>query len=116
MILLWCLLGISLAFGIARYNQSNKLFWILFTSFVLGIAGASVYHKITDNQSEAESAQVCPTQEYFGSNQNCVTLESDDKVCALLPPLVSQDYTPEQSRRIVDDESIGVDTPPPQLH
>lgn len=42
MILLWFLLGIALIFGIAKYNESNKLFWTLLLSFIIGIAGAKV--------------------------------------------------------------------------
>lgn len=64
MILLWFVLGILLAFGIARYNESNKLFWQLAISFVLGYA-ATVMVTRTINGSEQSSenlVQVCPTQ------------------------------------------------------
>lgn len=115
MILLWCLLGISLAFGIARYNQSNKLFWILFTSFVIGIAGASVYNKLTNDQSETESVQVCPTQACSGS-VNIVTTEPENEECAFLSPLVSKDNTPGDNRHdfIVEGPNLKKITPPPQ--
>lgn len=64
MILLWFILGILLAFGIARYNESNKLFWQLAISFILGYA-ATVMVTRTINGSERSSenlVQVCPTQ------------------------------------------------------
>ena len=51
MILIYFVLGFLLALGIARYNQSNKLFWTLFMSFVLGIAGGSIYQKLTTSMS-----------------------------------------------------------------
>lgn len=116
MILFWCLLGIALAIGIARYNQSNKLFWILFTSFVIGIAGASVYNKIVTPNNQTESTQVYPTQEYSGSN-SLVTIEPEYNMCAITPNLVSQDYTPEHNglNLIVEDVHLAVQTPPPQV-
>lgn len=69
MILLMILLGIVLAFSIARYNQSNKLFWILFTSFVIGIAGGSVLTKVTKSHSHSKEYvdQLHPTQVLYNT-------------------------------------------------
>lgn len=58
------ILGILMIFGIARYNESNKLFWILFTAYILGFAGTKV---IVDTfgkkgQSEKTLDQAYPTQ------------------------------------------------------
>lgn len=65
MILLLLILGVALIYGIARYNESNKLFWILFTCFVLGIAGGSVYQKIRLKQDKKNTTMVVnPTQGY----------------------------------------------------
>lgn len=50
--------GILVALGIARYNKSSKLFWMLFTSFVLGIAGGSLYQKVTDSDKEEEKTVI----------------------------------------------------------
>ena len=64
MILLWFLSGMLLAFGIARYNKSSKLFWQLALSFTLGYA-ATVMVTRTINSKERSSedlVQVCPTQ------------------------------------------------------
>ena len=94
MTLFWCLGGIATAFCIGRYNQSNKLFWILFTSFILGIAGAAVYNKCTVSQNETRSAQVLPTQD-SASTRVFVTLEEEDASCTPMPALVSQELTPE---------------------
>jgi len=57
-------IGCGLAWAIARYNQSNKLFWILFTSFVFGIAGGSMYAKCNKNYDNKEKVvKVIPTHE-----------------------------------------------------
>lgn len=64
MILLWFFFGILLAFGIARYNESNKLFWQLAVSFIIGYA-TTVMVTRTINGSERSSenlVQVYPTQ------------------------------------------------------
>ena len=45
--LLIFLLGIIVIIGIARYNESNKLFWTLLISFLSGMAVASVYNTVT---------------------------------------------------------------------
>lgn len=60
---LWFLLGIAIIFGISRYNESNKLFWTLFISFVgmftVGKVAAAI---IGDNNkgNKVHSTQVCP--------------------------------------------------------
>lgn len=61
--------GFILAWLIARWNESNKLFWILFTSFVVGIAGGSVYAKIAKPSDDDEScAIVTPTSEFVSAD------------------------------------------------
>lgn len=65
MILLWFILGVALIFGIARYNESNKLFWTLLISFVMGFAGAKMINDVhfsNDEQSNDCLTQVCSTQ------------------------------------------------------
>lgn len=95
MILLWCLCGTLAAFCIGRYNQSNKLFWALFTSFVLGIAGVSVYNKYTENQSEVQSTtQVYPTQESSVNGSN-VAPYTEPAMCASMPAPAGKVSTPE---------------------
>lgn len=56
--------AILLALGIARYNESNKLFWTLLTCFILGIACTKVvYDTFSDEeQSEQSLDQAYPTQ------------------------------------------------------
>lgn len=64
MILLWFLLGIALIFGIARYNESNKLFWTLLFAYVMGFAGTKmVLQTVNGNeQGNGNLTQVCSTQ------------------------------------------------------
>lgn len=51
-------MGCVLAGTIARINQSNKLFWILFTSFVVGIAGGSLYAKYNNVDNKKKEVVV----------------------------------------------------------
>ena len=64
MILLWFALGIALAFGIARYNQSNKLFWTLLLSFTLGFATTKMLLDVSSSKKVDNDnlTQVCSTQ------------------------------------------------------
>lgn len=61
MILAWVFVGLMIAGVIARINQSNKLFWILFTSFMVGIAGSSIYNKCRATQCKETSSSYCHT-------------------------------------------------------
>ena len=55
-------LGVALCWGIARYNESNKLFWTLFTAWTLGYAVTTMVVRSTE-QSESNGVQVSPTQD-----------------------------------------------------
>lgn len=64
MTVLWFILGIALIFGMARYNESNKLFWTLLFSFIMGFAGAKMVidsHR-GNEQNNGSLVQVYPTQ------------------------------------------------------
>ena len=58
------LLGLFIILGIARYNESNKLFWTLSIAYILGFACTKmVYDSFsTDEQSEKSLNQAYPTQ------------------------------------------------------
>lgn len=120
MTLLWCILGIMIALGIARYHQSNRLFWILAISFLIGIAGASIYNKMSygGNQSKEQLTQVCPTQgtDILVSIADRIKPTSVTAQC-LEPAHVSQDYTPDFSEpsSTLSKCVIPIYTPPPQL-
>lgn len=97
MILLWFLTGLALALLIARLNESNKLFWIAFTSFAFGIAVESIVHKM--DQSKDDLAQVCPMQAVVDTSNNAVCLLADDvdTTRCLVPNPAGQDTTPGTS-------------------
>lgn len=82
MILIYFVLGFLLALGIARYNQSNKLFWTLFMSFVLGIAGGSIYQKLTTSEDEKEETVVTCGQETLNistvSSMYCLLADAEE--------------------------------------
>lgn len=108
MILLWFCLGILLAFGIARYNESNKLFWTLALSFILGFAGmVAIQRTVTpkEEQSEQNLTQLCPTQAPVVTQSNLLYLLADDNNTATVQldadVPVSQDYTAADSEEIV---------------
>lgn len=63
MILLWLVIGLVFAIIIARLNESNKLFWIMFISFMTGVAGGYIYKQMSSAQSKSNLVQVNPTQE-----------------------------------------------------
>lgn len=63
MILLWFIIGIVLIFAIARYNESNKLFWTLLLAFLFGFAGTKmVIQTNAEKQSKGNLEQMHPTQ------------------------------------------------------
>lgn len=122
MILLWFVLGIILIFGIARYNESNKLFWTLLLSYVMGFAGAKMVldahcsnEKGNDNLTQVYSTQMSATSlsilTYYitsdtSKNSNVVTAQ----------PSVSQGYTPVPCEKdITLSEVFGRTRDQPQL-
>lgn len=62
MILIWFIVGIILAIVIARLNYSNKLFWIAFTSFAIGIAGGCIYNSMQNPKEDEDTVKVESTQ------------------------------------------------------
>lgn len=74
MFILWFILGMILILCIARYNQSNKLFWTLFASFVGAFALTSVVLAANKpnkkNVNQVYSTQLCMDT----SNASCTLL------------------------------------------
>jgi len=62
MALLWFLLGIVIIFGIAKYNESNKLFWVLLVSFIGSFTIANVVISTTSENKDQTTKVYCPTQ------------------------------------------------------
>lgn len=68
MALFWFICGILLICAIARYNESDKLFWTLLVSFVGAFAAASVIIAIcNDDHKENVVTNVSPTQLYVST-------------------------------------------------
>ena len=93
------ILGILIILGIARYNQSNKLFWTLFVAYTLGFAGTKlVYDNFHEKkQSQQSLNQAYPTQALmavdnafacFIDNTSYTTTETTSKP-------VGQAFTPD---------------------
>lgn len=80
MILLWVFVGLLIALALARINQSNKLFWILFTSFMVGIASSSVYNKYRKAQCKTESSSYYHTPLTHASKSHYYIMKFDDNV------------------------------------
>lgn len=56
-------LGLVLITLLARYNESNKLFWVLFTGLMLGITAHVIVNDMsTGKESNATVMSVEPTQ------------------------------------------------------
>lgn len=101
MTLLWTLAGIALALGIARYNESNKLFWQLMLAFAVGFTATTICSHTFGNNKEGKTnlTQVCPTQAPMVTSNTTMYSITDvpptatyTKVTASVP--VSQDNTP----------------------
>lgn len=57
-------LGIILICGIARYNESNKLFWTLLTAYVLSFTVGTIAYNAFRGEKESQTMlnKACPTQ------------------------------------------------------
>lgn len=79
MTLLAFIIGIVLITLIARYNESNKLFWSLLVCYVLGFTGVKLYiDNFTNNESKVKLEQVQPTQGLIASSGSLVYLLADE--------------------------------------
>ena len=114
MILLWLLLGIALILGIARYNESNKLFWMLLFAYVMGFAGTKMVLQTSNGNEQGNgnlTTQVYSTQAPTVSLSTLVyyitsNTEATNVVTAQTP--VSQGYTPALSEtKITLSEVFG---------
>lgn len=121
MILLWFFVGILIIFAIARYNESNKLFWTLLLSYVMGFAGTKMVHDTFygGKQSNDNHVKVCSTQmmsaafdtaTYFITNNKA----DDDNVVTALTP-VSQGMPATHEISAILSEVFGRTRDQPQL-
>lgn len=80
MILLWFILGIALIFGIARYNESNKLFWTLMIAYAMGFMGTKMVLETvsSEKQSNVNSTQIYSMQAPAASFGTLTCLVTDE--------------------------------------
>ena len=75
------LLGIVLITLLARYNESNKLFWTLLTCFTLGFVGTKlIYDSFGKKESKTTMMQVQPTQALAVTSGSLMYLLTDDSL------------------------------------
>lgn len=90
--LLVFVLGIIVIIGIARYNESNKLFWTLLISFLSGMAVASVYNTVTAPEKNGKNVTLTkstPTCQ-ISSDIYCLMKDEDQSTNSLNAKLVSK--------------------------
>lgn len=121
MALLWFILGIVLILLISRYNESNKLFWILFASFVGAFTVASIVKQatISDKQSKADLAQMCPMQMPTSVLSILPVTDTSGEVTEVAPAtvLAGQDYTfaPRKISFTKSEDGVVIFDKPPQI-
>ena len=129
MTVLWFILGIALIFGIARYNESNKLFWTLLFAFVMGFAGTKMLLEARqcNEQSSGNLAQVYSTHVpaiinasvyYTASNlsQAGTVVTAQQHVSQSLTPALSETNTTQSEVfERTRDQPLFTLTKPPEL-
>ena len=121
-------LGVLVIAAIARYNESNKLFWTLFTTFTLGYAGTTMLIKSASKQSESECTQVVPTQVAIpnypttlymlvGDSIDAPKKETSKPVSQVIPVTTAEGFTTVNVTRSSRDQPIIHVLPnPPTLY
>lgn len=73
------ILGVLIILSIARYNQSNKLFWTLLVAYILGFTGTKlVYDNFHEKkQSQQSLNQAYPTQGLLTMNNAFVRIDEN---------------------------------------
>lgn len=111
MILFWFILGIALIFGIARYNESNKLFWTLAFAFVMGFAGTKMVLQTIDGNEQSNSCNVtCVYSTQLPSTVSMVAILDElfeEPVDVTDPNAVSRIYTQETLTNVTLSKVIG---------
>ena len=122
MILLYFVAAILIAVALARYNESNRLFWVLFVSFMLGLGAGSLFlRNIGHKESKVVTTQVCPTQALVQALDVYIPLASD--LCITTDAIniadpASKDYTFVESSNnlaLSKDRVATRDQPPGKL-
>ena len=95
MFVLWFIIGIVLICCISRYNESNKLFWTLFASYVGAFALTTVLLSAHNKPSKENVDQVYSTQ---------LCEDTSNAMCALLTDVFSTTNGTEKSEPVAVSE------------
>ena len=73
------ILGILIILGIARYNESNKLFWTLFVAYILGFAGTKLIFDCFGEKEQSQQSlnQAYPTQGLLAMDNAFVCIDDN---------------------------------------
>ena len=115
------LLGLLIIFGIARYNESNKLFWTLSIAYILGFACTKmVYDSFsTEEQSEKSLNQAYPTQGLNATEAAFICFFNNVSSTTLVKEtsnLVSQVSTPDYVEPLITLSDVSGATQGLYLH
>lgn len=100
MFVLWFIIGIVLICCISRYNESNKLFWTLFASYVGAFALTTVLLSAHNKPSKENVDQVYSTQ---------LCEDTSNAMCALLTDVFNTTNGTEKSEPV----AVSKSTPEP---
>lgn len=115
------ILGLLIILGISRYNESNKLFWTLLTSFVFCFAGTKIIVETFGEKGQSEKSlnQAYPTQGLDAASDTCMCFFNDELYKANVKETskpVGQVNMPETSERTYTLSDVPVVTPGLYLH
>lgn len=96
MILLLFIIGVALIFGIARYCQSNTLFWTLLFSYVIGFAGMKIVME-TVGKNEQSNVKVVSVH----STQLPITH------CSTVYPFMCLNNVLEEPKKVTDSNTVS---------
>jgi hypothetical protein len=97
--------------AIARYNESNKLFWTLLTPFVVAFAVTKMIQKDSSpKQDETVTLQVSPTQSPVLTSDAFMYLLAGDSVSETkkaTSPSVGKDTIPVENDTIIPSKATS---------
>lgn len=97
--------------AVARYNESNKLFWTLLTPFVVAFAVTKMIQKDSSpKQDETVTLQVSPTQSAVLTSDAFMYLLAGDSVSGTkkeTSPSVGKDTIPVENDTIIRSKATS---------
>ena len=97
--------------AVARYNESNKLFWTLLTPFVVAFAVTKMIQKDSSpKQDETVTLQVSPTQSAVLTSDAFMYLFAGDSVSGTkkaTSPSVGKDTIPVENDTIIPSKATS---------